>query len=108
MDKQEKEDVLSKKKIEVLTKNISEDIQADVADICMGADDITNVKKYTKMIKGALDKKYGAGWNVIMGEDFSGSCTVAENSLLQLRISGILILVFKSFSVIKSGTKESK
>jgi hypothetical protein len=97
----EKEDVLNKLKIEVLTKDIPEDVQAEVADICMGADDIAQTKKYAKKIKDALDKKYGEGWNVIMGEDFAGSCSVAENSLLQIKISGILVLVFKSCVVVK-------
>jgi len=107
--KEGKEDVLTKKKIEVITKEISEDIQAEVADICMSADDITDTKKYSKKIKTVLDAKYGKGWNVIMGEDFAGNCSIAENSLLQIKISGILVLIFKScFLVNENGKKTTE
>ncbi|KAI5186015.1 dynein light chain LC8-type [Nematocida homosporus] len=103
----EKEDVLSDKKIEVITKDIPEDVQSEVADICMNADDLTNVKKYSKKIKDLLDRKFGSGWNVIMGESFSGSCSVAEKSFLQIKISNIMILVFKSSKLVK-GSDSSK
>ncbi|KAI5171183.1 dynein axonemal light chain 4 [Nematocida sp. LUAm3] len=99
---QEKRDILQEKKIEVIAKDINEEIRVEVADLCLSAKDITDVKNESRRIKDSLDKKFDGGWNVIMGESFSGSCTVADQCFLQLKISGILILVFKSMHIVKN------
>ncbi|OAG29058.1 dynein light chain 4, axonemal [Nematocida displodere] len=98
-------DELQDKKIEVLIKDVPEDVQTEVADICMAAPNIGDYRKYSKLIRDTLDSKFGKGWNVIMGESFAGSCSVAKNGILQIRITGTLILVFKSCSIIKESTK---
>lgn len=107
-EKEKETDVLSEKKLEFITKDISEDIQAEVADICTRGSNLKDPKKCAASIKDTLDRKYGGGWNVIVGEDFTGSCCVAEHSLLQMKVSGILILVFKSCIVIKEKAKPEK
>ncbi|KAI5189040.1 dynein light chain LC8-type [Nematocida sp. AWRm77] len=98
-------DILSEKKLEILTKDISEDIRAEVADICMKESNMKDIKKCAKKIKDTLDTNYGAGWNVIMGEDFTGCCSIVDHSFLELKVSGILILVFKSAQVLKGPSK---
>lgn len=98
--KAEKEDDLfAKKKIHVDRKEISEDVQAEVADICLAIQNINNPEKYgdvAMQIKKSLDKKFEGGWNVIIGDNFAGSCSIAKNNLLEISISNVRILVFKS------------
>ncbi|KAI5179794.1 dynein axonemal light chain 4 [Nematocida sp. AWRm80] len=107
-DKEEKpeEDLLSQKEIEILVAQMPEEIQSEIADICIQADDLSHAKKYSKIIKDKLDKKHGKGWNVIIGDSFAGSCSVAKGTLLQMKIAGVLILVFKSSMLVKDMNKK--
>lgn len=96
---EKEDDLFTKKKIHVDRKEIPEDVQSMVADICLGIGDIDNPEKYLDVavkIKGQLDKKFQAGWNVIIGSNFVGACSIAKNNLLEITISEVRILVFKS------------
>lgn len=102
--KDEEEDLLKEMKIVVNSKDISEDVQAEVADICLS---VKNIKdplehgKLSKKIKERLDKKFDKGWNVIIGEKFTGSCSIAKKNFLEISISDVRILVFKSSALRK-------
>ncbi|KAI5154179.1 dynein light chain LC8-type [Nematocida parisii] len=93
------EDILMDMKIVVNNKDISENIQADVADMCLSFKDFKNPADHAKLaakIKKSLDSKYTKGWNVIVGESFTGSCSIAKNHFLEISIANIRVLVFKS------------
>ncbi|KAH9385919.1 dynein light chain LC8-type [Nematocida major] len=100
----EEDDILNEKTITVKNKEIPESVQAMVADICLSIADIRSPaehRKLAKKIKEALDKKYEKGWNVIIGESFTGSCSIAKNNFLEMRMANVDILVFKSSAPVK-------
>ncbi|KAI5190841.1 dynein light chain LC8-type [Nematocida minor] len=105
MPEKKEEDLFAEKKITVNKKEIPENIQAEVADMCLNAEDIKNPEKYADIatkLKKKLDKKFGDGWNVIIGDNFSGSCSVAKNNFLEISIANVRVLVFKSSAHVSS------
>ncbi|XP_014233145.1 dynein light chain 4, axonemal-like [Trichogramma pretiosum] len=56
---------------------------------------VTAVEKYSdnyetaaRMVKDLLDKKFGAPFNVVIGEDYSYCCTHQEKSMLLMFTNG--------------------
>ncbi|KAI5159288.1 dynein light chain LC8-type [Nematocida ausubeli] len=90
--------ILDNMKLTVIHKDIQEDVQAFVADACLSYKEIVPevYGKLAKGLKDSLDSKFKPGWNVIVGENYTGSCSVAKNHFLEISICNIRVLVFKS------------
>ncbi len=56
-----------------------------------------NLEKAAQLIKEQMDKKFGAPWNVVVGEGFSFEVTYEVKNLLYLFIAGTKgVLLWKS------------
>lgn len=97
---QKDKSILADRKIEVIGKDVPEDVRSAVADLCVEIKDLKEFKKNAKKIRDMLERKFDKGWNVIVGESFSGNCTIAEGHYLEICIGDVFILVFKSSGTI--------
>lgn len=99
-------DPMAEKRVAIIKKDVPDDVQAEIIDMCMAAKDLQDTRKHSSKIKEALDRKFGGEWNVIMGESFAGQCAVAPGAFFQAKIADTIILVFKSSAFVKE--KNSK
>lgn len=99
------EDVMDNRKVVVVSKDVPEEVQSLVTDLCIGVDNLDDVITNSKTVKDKLDKQFNGEWNVIMGRNFAGCCSIAKGFFLQMKIGSMLILVFKSAAIAKAPRK---
>jgi dynein light chain 4 len=80
---------------------MSSEVQSEAVDLIVSA--IDNVKQTNgtyeaaaKLVKEAMDRKFGPAWHCIIGEGFGFECTHQDKSLVFLYYQGnMAILLFK-------------
>ena len=79
--------------------DMESEMRAEATEICTSAVEKfpTNMEKSSQYIKDAMDKKFGAPWNVVLGEYFSFEVTSEVKHLLYMFCGGTnALLVWKS------------
>ena len=70
--------------------DMPDDIRAEVMEMCVNACEkhTTNNENAAKMIKEALDKKYGTSWHVVVGEGFGFEISYELKNLMYMFFAG--------------------
>ena len=79
--------------------DMESEMRAEATEICTSAVEKfpANMEKSSQYIKDAMDKKFGAPWNVVLGEYFSFEVTSEVKHLLYMFCGGTnAVLVWKS------------
>lgn len=53
--------------------------------------------KFPKYIRSKMEAEFGKGWNVFVGEHFCGVCLFEDDTLVQVKIGSLIVLIFKTF-----------
>lgn len=87
-------------KLEIILKEESEtadNICNILVDIVERYPDDKYSSKFPKYIKCKMEEQFGRSWNVFVGEHFCGVCSYEEDTLVQVKIGFMMILVFKTY-----------
>ena len=80
--------------------DMESEMRNEAVEICTGAVEkygSTDLERASQLIKESMDKKFGAPWNVVLGEYFSFEVTSEVKHLLYLFVGGTnAVLVWKS------------
>ncbi|CAB4057928.1 DNAL4 [Lepeophtheirus salmonis] len=81
----------------VRTSLVSQEIKDDIMELILNAMEtfLWHTKDIAKYLKEELDKKYGAMWHVIIGEDYAFDITFETASLFQAYFGSFGILLWK-------------
>merc|ERR1739848_707679 len=90
-----KEDTESSKRViytypMVKQTDMPDDMKAEVMEMCVNACEkhTTNNENAAKMIKEALDKKFGTSWHVVVGEGFGFEISYELKNLMYMFFAG--------------------
>ncbi|RVD91736.1 dynein light chain 1 [Tubulinosema ratisbonensis] len=53
--------------------------------------------KFPKYLKCKMEEQFGKGWNVFVGEHFCGVCSYEEDTLVQVKVGYMMVLIFKTY-----------
>lgn len=79
--------------------DMNEEMRVEAVEICASAVEkfADNYEKAAQSVKDGMDRKFGAPWNVVIGEYFSFEITYEVKNLLYLFMGGTKgILLWKS------------
>ena len=92
---EQKEDTESSKRViytypMVKQTDMPDDMKAEVMEMCVNACEkhTTNNENAAKMIKEALDKKFGTSWHVVVGEGFGFEISYELKNLMYMFFAG--------------------
>ena len=72
--------------------DMNEDMRSEVLEMCVNACEkhTSNNENAAKMIKEALDKKFGPSWHVVVGEGFGFDVSYELKNLMYMFFAGNL------------------
>ena len=67
-----------------------EEMRVETQELCVTAAEkfATNNESAAKFVREQMDKKFGTGWHVVIGESFDPCVTFDEKSILYMFVGG--------------------
>jgi len=78
--------------------DMPEEMRVEAQELCVTACEkfATNNESAAKFVREQMDKKFGSGWHVVIGESFDPAITHEPKSILFMFVGGtVAILVWK-------------
>lgn len=98
----EKKELESKRHTYPLIRHsdMTEEMRTETMELCVTACEkfSTNNEMAAKMLKDAMDKKFGGPWNVVVGEGFGFEVTYHIKNMLYMFFGGNVAIIVWKFS----------
>merc|ERR1712167_8918 len=80
--------------------DMPEEMRVETQELCVTAAEkfATNNESAAKFVREQMDKKFGTGWHVVIGESFDPCVTFDEKSILYMFVGGTTAILVWKFS----------